>query len=159
MNAQLEVILVGVIATVVLDLWLLLLKHGLRGPTTDWAMVGRWFGHMPRGVFVHQAIGNSAPIRHELAIGWTAHYVIGVAYSYLYLHALMFFSVPISLHSAIAFGLITVVAAWFILQPGLGVGVFASRLPKPWQARALNLCAHFFFGCGLYLGWWLFGHG
>ena len=157
MEAQLQVILVGVIATIVLDLWALVVKHVFHGPTTNWAMVGRWVVHLGRGTVVHRSIGDSDPVANELAIGWTFHYLIGVVYSYMYAYVVTFTGVSLSLTSAITFGLVTVVAAWFMLQPGLGVGVLARLAPRPWLLRALNLTAHFFFGCGLYIGWWLLG--
>jgi hypothetical protein len=158
MDAHFRVILVGIIATVVLDLWTLIVKHVLNGPTTNWALVGRWVGHLGRGVFVHRPIANSPEIAGELTLGWAFHYLIGVAYSYLYLFALSLLSAEISMTSAIVFGLVTVVAAWFVLQPGLGVGFFARLAPRPWLVRALNLSSHFFFGCGLYLGWRVLGN-
>lgn len=157
MQAQLSIIFVGVVATVVLDLWALVVKHVLRGPTTNWAMVGRWFAHLPRGSFVHRPIGDAEPVANELAIGWVVHYLVGIAYSYLYALLITFTGIPLSLLSAIAFGLVTVVAAWFVLQPELGVGIFARLAPSPWLIRTLNLSAHFFFGCGLYLGWQIIG--
>ena len=52
----------GVTATVAMDLWVAFLKYGLKLPVTDWAMVGRWFGHLPKGVFLHRPISASAPI-------------------------------------------------------------------------------------------------
>ncbi len=75
MNILLQGVLIGVIATIGMDIWSLIAKHVLKLPTADWAMVGRWFGHMPRGEFVHQGISQSAEVPNELAIGWLAHYV------------------------------------------------------------------------------------
>ena len=158
MEAQLSIIFVGIVATAVLDLWALVVKYLLRGPTTNWAMVGRWFAHLPRGAFVHRPIADSEPIAHELAIGWIAHYLVGIAYSYLYALLVTFTAISLSLLSAIVFGVVTVAAAWFVLQPGLGVGLFARLAPNPWLIRALNLSAHVFFGCGLYLGWRIVGN-
>lgn len=37
--------------------------------TLDFAMIGRWVGHWPRGVFAHDAIGKAAPVNGELALG------------------------------------------------------------------------------------------
>ena len=152
-QAQLSIVFVGIFATAVLDLWAVVVKSVFHGPTTNWAMVGRWFAHLPRGTIVHRPIADAEPVANELAIGWAAHYLVGVAYSYLYAILITFTGIDLSLYSAIAFGLVTVVAAWFVLQPGLGVGVFARLAPKPWIIRALNMSAHFFFGCGLYFGW------
>jgi hypothetical protein len=146
--------LIGVIATIGMDIWAAVAKYVFRLPTADWAMVGRWFGHMPRGVFVHRPIADSAPIPNELAIGWVAHYVTGLVYglAYLYIVRVLFSSDP-SLISALAFGVATVVAPWFIMQPGMGAGVFAARTPRPGLMRLINLSMHTVFGASLYVGW------
>lgn len=149
----LQAIIMGVTATVAIDLWALVLKHGLKLPTTNWAMVGRWFAYLPRGVFVHHPISASAPIPNELAVGWIAHYVTGIAYAAIYLALVTGFSTTPTLATAIVFGVVTVTAAWFILQPGLGVGVFASRAPRPNVIRLINLSVHTLFGAALYFGW------
>ena len=47
-------------------------------------------------------------------------------------------------------GIVTVGAGWFLLQPGLGIGVAASKLPNANTVRALNLVAHTIFALGLY---------
>ncbi|MCA0339078.1 MAG: DUF2938 domain-containing protein, partial [Proteobacteria bacterium] len=39
---------------------------------------------------------------------------------------------------------------WFLLQPGLGIGVAASKLPNANMVRFLNLVAHTVFALGLY---------
>lgn len=158
MSSHLAIISVGIIATAVIDVWALFVKHALKLPTTNWALVGRWFAYLPRGRLVHRPITETASVANELAIGWLAHYVIGIAYSYLYALILTFTGVALSLWSAIGFGVVTVVAAWFVLQPGLGHGVLARHAPKPWLVRSLNLATHFLFGCGLYLGWLLVGN-
>ena len=150
-------IVVGVVATAVIDLWALFVKHVLGLPATNWAFVGRWVAHLPGGRFVHRPISDSEPVANELAIGWLVHYLVGIAYSYLYLKALPLMGGEITFGSAVIFGLVTVIAAWFVLQPGLGLGVFARFAPVPFVIRALNLSVHFLFGCGLYLGWLLVG--
>jgi hypothetical protein len=43
-----------------------------------------------------------------------------------------------------------VVFPLFILQPSLGLGVAASKSPKPAQARLKSLVTHTVFGLGLY---------
>lgn len=63
------VILVGVVATVVMDVWLLIISR-LGVPTTDWRLVGRWMGHMPQRRFAHASIAEAAPVRGEHALGW-----------------------------------------------------------------------------------------
>ncbi len=146
--------LIGIIATICLDVWAAFVKHVLHLPAAHWAMVGRWVGHLPRGRFVHPAIAESPPISNELAIGWITHYVTGIVYGIAYLGIVQgLLSRDPSLVSALIFGLATVVAPWFILQPGLGAGVFASRTPNPARTRMINLSMHTVFGVSLYLGW------
>jgi hypothetical protein len=149
-------ILIGVIATLGMDIWAAFVKHVLRLPTADWALVGRWFGHIPRGVFVHRPIAASAAISNELAIGWIVHYATGIIYglAYLSITQLVFSSDP-TLTSALAFGLVTLAAPWLIMQPGMGAGIFASRTPRPGMMRLINLSMHAVFGVSLYIAWLL----
>ena len=84
-DLAIESIVVGVIATAVADLWVRLLQSVARLPAGNWALVGRWVAGFPRGVFVHRPISAAAPIRGELAIGWTFHYVVGLVYAAIYL--------------------------------------------------------------------------
>jgi len=147
-------LLIGVIATLCLDVWAIFVKKILHLPAAHWAMVGRWVGHLPRGRFVHPAIAESPPISHELAIGWITHYVTGIVYGVAYLGIVQgLLARDPSLVSALVFGIATVVAPWFILQPGLGAGVFASRTPNPARTRMINLSMHTVFGLSLYVGW------
>jgi len=61
--------LVGIGATLVLDAWALLLRRAFGVRTLDWALVGRWLGHFPRGRFMHAAIAAAAPVRGERLLG------------------------------------------------------------------------------------------
>ena len=54
-------------------------------PSLDYAMVGRWIGHLPRGRLTHPGIARSAPVAGERAIGWIAHYAIGIGFALLLL--------------------------------------------------------------------------
>lgn len=156
MQLAIQGLLIGAIATIGMDVWTIVVTYILRLPTTDWAMVGRWFGHMPRGVFVHRPIAEAAPITNELAIGWIAHYVTGLVYGLIYLHGLrILFSKDPSLMSALVFGLLTLVFPWFVMQPGMGIGVFATKSPRPAVIRLINVSMHAVFGASLYIGWLL----
>ncbi len=156
MNLLIHGVLIGVIATIGMDIWATAVKYVLRLPTADWAMVGRWFGHMPRGAFVHRPISESDPIPNELVIGWIGHYVTGVVYglAYLYIVQVLLATGP-SLKSALVFGLITLIAPWFIMQPAMGAGVFATKTLRPGLMRIINLSMHAVFGVSLYIGWLL----
>lgn len=141
-----------------MDIWSLVAKHLFGLPTADWALAGRWFGHMSRGVFVHRSIAAAAPIPHELAVGWIGHYVTGVSYGLIYMLVVTFAlgTMP-TLLSALIFGLVTLIAPWLVMQPGMGAGVFASKLPNAGIVRFVNLSMHVVFGVSLYIGWVLVG--
>ncbi|HEX5129069.1 MAG TPA: DUF2938 family protein, partial [Usitatibacter sp.] len=70
-----EAIFIGIGATFVIDLWSVVRKRLLGVAAPDYALVGRWIGHLARGRFRHERIGASPPIRGERWIGWTAHYL------------------------------------------------------------------------------------
>ena len=152
----LRAVLIGVGATLVMDLWALLLKRLFGAPSLDYAMVGRWIGHLPRGRLTHPGIARSAPIAGERAIGWIAHYAIGIVFALL-LVAIWgpAWAARPTLLPALIVGIATVAAPFLILQPGMGAGIAASRMPKPGVARLRSLMAHASFGVGLYLAGWL----
>lgn len=145
-------ILIGLGATLTFDLWALFLKYAFRIAPSNICLVGRWLGYMPEGVFRHANIAATPPKRAECAVGWTAHYLIGVTF------ALAFVAVvgqpwlrqptPIP---ALLFGIITVLAPFFVMQPLMGLGWAASKTAQPAPARMRSLMNHAAFGVGLYL--------
>lgn len=144
--------LIGLGATAIMDIWAWFLRLTLNAPSLDYALVGRWIGHVPRGTLRHAAIGASQPIRAERAIGWTAHYVIGAGLAVLF-SALVpngWLNQP-QLLPAAGFGCASVLLPFLIMQPAFGVGIAASNSTHPWKARAGSLNAHLSFGVGLYL--------
>lgn len=143
--------LIGIGATLVMDGWAAFQKHVLGMPTLDYAMLGRWFGHFLRGRFMHRSIAEASPVRGELMIGWSAHYVIGITYAILLLAiwGLDWARQP-SLVPAVVVGVLTVAGPFFIMQPGMGAGIAASNTPNPNGARLRSLAAHTVYGLGLY---------
>ncbi len=146
-----QVVLIGIGATIVMDFWALLLKRLLNIPPLNWAMVGRWIGHFPRGQFSHENIASSPAVFGELVMGWFSHYLIGILFSaFLVIFVGENWIHKPTLLPAMVFGLISVVCPFFIMQPGLGAGIAASKTPTPNKARTLSLLAHSMFGLGLY---------
>lgn len=150
-----RVIGIGVGATAVMDLWLLCLKS-LGIPTLNFAHIGRWVGHWRRGIWSHEAIAKAPALRGELALGWAVHYTIGVAYAVL---AVALFGggwmQSPRLLPAMALGLATVVAPWFVMQPAMGAGIAASKTPTPMRNRIRSLANHAVFGVGLFIAAWI----
>ncbi|WXL24709.1 DUF2938 domain-containing protein [Ectopseudomonas mendocina] len=148
----LQVLVLGVGATWFMDMWALLRWRLFNVPSLDYALVGRWIGHMPRGVFYHPNIGKAAAINGEKWMGWVFHYLTGVAFAGLFvvLTSPQWLARP-TLVPALLFGGFTVLIPWLVMQPAFGLGLAASNLPKPWQARSRSLVTHLVFGLGLYL--------
>lgn len=149
----LEMVAMGIIATLATDLWQLLLQAVARLPPPKWGLIGRWVAWMPRGVFVHRPITATAPVGGEVAIGWSFHYAIGIAYAAVYLAVMRFgFGSDPTLVSAVIFAVALLVAPWFVMQPALGLGFMATHTPHPAVVRIVNISVHAVFGIGLYLG-------
>jgi len=148
----LSAVAVGLGATLFMDLWALLLRRAFGTPSANYCLVGRWFRHMPEGTFMHTSIANSSQKRFECAVGWIAHYIIGVVYA-LVLVALVsgeWLARP-TLLPALLFGIGTVLVPFLVMQPSFGLGIAASRAPSPTQARLRSFMAHIAFGVGLYV--------
>lgn len=155
MTTIMQGLAVGLVATLVIDIWAMVLKT-FRLPTANWAMIGRWLGHMPHGRFVQPHIADAEPVAGERYIGWIFHYAVGFVFGIAWLWFVRdLMKLTPGLLSAIVFSLLLIVTPWFIMQPGLGHGIAASRTQKPWLVRGLNLVVHTLFGVGLYLGWLL----
>jgi Protein of unknown function (DUF2938) len=144
-------IFIGVGATAVMDLWASFLRI-FKVPSLNFAFLGRWIGHISRGKFLHAKISNSAPIRHELLIGWCAHYAIGISFAGLLLlvFGLEWGGNP-TLLPALYIGVGTVIAPLLILQPALGAGIASRKTPTPLFNSLKSLVTHLVFGIGLYL--------
>jgi hypothetical protein len=147
----LRAILIGAGATVVMDVWALLLRQ-LGIPSLDFALLGRWIGHFPQGHWRHESIVRATPVRGELLIGWCAHYSIGVTFAALLLatFGLKWARSP-SLLPALLIGFVTVLAPLLILQPALGAGIASSKTATPVFNCIKSLVTHTVFGFGLYL--------
>jgi hypothetical protein len=147
----LRTILLGVVATMVMDAWALVLRQfGI--PSLNFAFLGRWIGHLPQGHWMHESIARATPVRGELLIGWSAHYSIGLTFAAVLLSTfgLKWARSP-SLLPALFIGIVTVLAPLLILQPALGAGIASSKTPTPVLNCIKSLVTHTVFGFGLYL--------
>ena len=151
--ALLHILIAGVIATAILDLWQQVFRLLFGLPITDWGMIGRWVGHFKDGQFVHKNIGAAPPIPNETAIGWIVHYVVGVGYAVVYFGLMwLVFRMPPDLLSALIFAALSVSVTWFVMEPILGAGVMAAHVPGRCRVLAQDFTSHLSLGVGLYLG-------
>jgi hypothetical protein len=130
-------LLVGAGATAVMDIWAVARKRLLGVPQPDYGLVGRWLAHMAlRGQFRHDRISAAPAVRGERLIGWTAHYLIGIAFAALLpaIWGIGWIHQP-AIGPALLVGVGTVAAPFLLMQPGMGAGIAASRAPRPASAR------------------------
>jgi hypothetical protein len=146
-----RIALVGIGATTAVDLWALARRRLLGVPLPDFGMLGRWLAHCLRGRFRHEKIAASAAVAHERLIGWTSHYLIGIAFAALLVAVagIAWLRDP-TLAPALAVGVATVVFPLFVMQPGMGAGIAGRRMPNPSAARIHSITTHAIFGLGLY---------
>lgn len=145
-------VLLGVAGAALMDAWAWIARRafGIRG--LDYALLGRWIGHMPHGRLVHDRIAAAPPVRGERPLGWLAHYSIGVAFAFVLVFvwgSAWVESPTIGPPFGIAFA--TILAPWLVMQPAMGAGVAGSRTPDPRATRIRNLATHSAYGIGLYL--------
>ncbi|MGE6781820.1 DUF2938 domain-containing protein [Ensifer adhaerens] len=147
---------IGSIATLVMDLWALLLKRVFSIPSLNYGWVGRWVGGLPGGKLFHSNVVNSPPLAGETAIGWLVHYATGVLFAgaLLAIVGTNWVWAP-TLWPALLTGWVTLLAPFFILMPGFGFGIAASKVPQPNVARWRSFMAHTAFGLGIYIGAWI----
>lgn len=151
MELLIKGVVIGIGATVLMDIWAILLWKVFRQSRPNWAPVGRWFWHLKNGTVFHDDISKAEPYAGERALGWIGHYAVGILYGVILalIVGSAWFAAPTFLPAWIL-GIVTVGAGWFLLQPGLGIGVAASKLPNANTVRVLNLVAHTVFALGLY---------
>jgi hypothetical protein len=147
--------LIGVGATLVMDAWTVIRARIFGIPQLNYGLVGRWVAYLARGRFRHNPIAASPPVRGEQFIGWTVHYLTGIAFASLLLviWGPRWIQHP-TLGPALIVGVGTVLAPFLLMQPGMGVGIAASRTPRPAAARFHSIVTHAIFGLGLYAAGW-----
>ncbi len=144
-------ILMGLGATLTFDLWALFLNLAFKMTPSNICLIGRWLRYMPAGIFKHSNIVSAPRKSAECLVGWLAHYMIGITFALVFVALVgnTWLQHP-TLMPALVFGVVTVVAPLFIMQPAFGLGLAASKLSNPTPARVRSLMNHTAFGIGLY---------
>ena len=152
MNNLISIIFIGAGATALIDLWAIARRRLLGVPLPNYGFIGRWIGHLPGGKLHHDSIAAAPPVRGERALGWIAHYLIGIGFAALLpaFWGVAWIREP-AIVPALVVGIGTVAAPFLVLQPAMGAGFAASRTPRPGAARLQSLITHGIFGLGLYI--------
>lgn len=151
-RSLLAAVAIGIGATVVMDLWNLVLKRAFDIPSLNYCLLGRWLRHIPSGTLTHSSIVTARQKPFECTVGWIGHYTIGVTFTVVFLILVSggWLARP-TLLPAVLYGIATVVFPFFIMQPSLGFGIAGSRTPSPLRARLKSLATHTVFGVGMYV--------
>ena len=147
-------IIMGLAGTLAMDIWALVLERfGLaRG---NWAMPGRWLGHVFRGKVFHDNIGKAEPVpKRARALGWALHYGVGVIYGVVFVLIMGagWLANPTFMPVWI-FSILTIVAGWFLpsTRHGAGLGRVQNAGPlvgaEDGTSRAYGVCGGDAFGC------------
>lgn len=148
-----DFLVVGIAATLTMDIWQRIANAIFGIPPSNWAMIGRWASYLPKGQVYHNTIADTPAVPNENTIGWIVHYGVGVTYGAIYLFLVWYvLGTGPGLFSALAFSLAAVIVTWFFMEPALGLGMMADKLPKSNEVRAYDLSCHVSFGLGLWLG-------
>jgi len=144
-------IILGSIATVLFDIWLIGQKFiGRR--ILNFGLPGRWIGHFKSMKFAHTNIAHAPEIPLEFMIGLIGHYAIGIAIAeFLLLVSSRHWLVEPDIYVALAVGVSTVGLPLLIMQPGMGGGVAFTKTATPLKSCLNSVLNHFVFGLCLYM--------
>ena len=152
LSAHAHIALVGIGATALMDVWLLaaVAPGGAHHRVRDGGPLGRTLRAWPSS----PTRRSRRPRRSRSNSAWAGltHYLIGIAYAALLvaLQGAAWLEQPTAL-PALVFGVLTVAAPWFVMQPAMGAGVLALKTPTPLKNGLRNLANHAVFGAGLYV--------
>ena len=151
-----QAVVVGVIATLVMDV-----LGGVRGKyfavkSLNYAWVGRWALGWKDCQFKHRNIMQAPARRGEMAVGWLLHYVTGILWAYLLLLSVPNWLAEITFWPALLTGLLSLAFPFLMMQPAFGFGFFAAKTPAPRLAIQNSLIAHLCFAVGLYIAAWIY---
>ncbi|MES1938245.1 DUF2938 family protein [Salinisphaera hydrothermalis] len=140
-------LVIGVVSTLVLDLWALLQQRVAGVEAPDWGVAGRWVKGLTRFQFVLDSSDGQAPTHDDKVVGWIFHYLVGIAYALLlFLIWGYAFAVHPTLWPTVVIGLfLTTFAGLFIFLPALGAGLAGARLPDQKAAIARMIVGHVVF--------------
>jgi len=155
-----EMILMGVLATLVMDLLAIrLAKMRIIHPPIGPEAVGRWILYMFKGQFIHEDIHKTPALNNEKSVSLLFHYLIGIGLAGIYLLLEMLEpTIRRQLWMPLIFGIATVILPWFWLYPSMGLGFLASKAPQKTPYIVTSLVNHTDFGLGLVIWVALFRH-
>ena len=152
----LQGIVSGLIATIIFDLFHYSLNFAYGIDKPKWNLLGRYFLGLKESKFIRKNLINDEELTNELIWGYLFHYAIGIIYGIFFVCLnYLLFEYP-SILLAYIFGFFTVLGGWCFLMPfAYNLGFFASKSEDRINILVQNLIAHFVFGTGLFIGFYM----
>ncbi|MXN20633.1 DUF2938 family protein [Pseudooceanicola sp. GBMRC 2024] len=147
------ILIVGIGATVALDLWAVVMARIGWMPGTHWPAVGRWLLGLRAGRLVLEGTDSRPYSLAEAVLGWLFHYLIGLGYAAAFplIWGTGFLSAPTVFPVVLIGIVVSSLAGLMILMPAMGGGLFARRLPGAGGVILYVLIAHAVFALAQYL--------
>ena len=155
----LNIVIIGIISCLAMDIWQRLLKIMYDINPSDWAIVGRWYILLiSKAKIYNPIIEEVPPIKNELRIGWVVHYTVAIMYSIFFFMLLKYNFCNASIFNGFVFGLLSVVVPWFFFMPVLGKGFLGLKTPSPFLSCSLAIGSHVVIGSSMGALYQLFGY-
>ena len=155
----LNIVIIGIISCLAMDIWQRLLKIMYDINPSDWAIVGRWYILLiSKAKIYNPIIEEVPPIKNELRIGWAVHYTVAIMYSIFFFMLLKHNICNASIFNGFVFGLLSVVVPWFFFMPVLGKGFLGLKTPSPFLSCSLAIGSHLVIGLSIGILYQLFGY-
>lgn len=148
----LQGLIIGLVGTLVFDLWNILAQRvlGIRAP--NWSILGKWI-LAPFTGDRRRITPATVFTPAQSYLGAAAHYAVGAGFglALVLVMGAQWIAQP-TVVAAVTAGVVSTLPAWLIIMPALGHGVAAARLPTRNKVRAATLVSHAVMGLGFYLG-------
>jgi len=143
-------VVAGVLGTLAMDsLNLFFARTGMLSKI-DVGMIGRMAAGWARGRFRYRHPSEMKQVANEMLYGYVTHYTIGVSLALPYVFGWnILVGGAASPIWALAYGLATTVASYFLVFPSMGLGVLGRRSPEGIRAPLSSLANHLFYGVGM----------
>lgn len=152
-NLLIFAVIVGGGATLIGDLWGVVLKRVFGVARPNWGMAGRWLKGLPEGRLKRDTSDSRTPSQAEHALGWAFHYAVGIVFAALLplIWGMGYMQAP-SLGPALVIGLgLATFCGTCIFMPAMGAGLAGAALPNRQAVIGRLLLSHLIFGLSLWL--------
>ena len=152
-----QVVIVGLGACVIFDVWQQIFHRVTSIPPSDWSMVGRWaINLVTSSQLVTHNLESQPERKGELWVGWLVHYIIAIIYAAIFMLLMEAHILNAEFADGLLYGVVSVVVPWLFFMPCLGKGVMGRLTPNPMLVCGLALMMHSIFGAAIGLGFSFF---